>query len=108
MPTQGLATETQRRAATAYERNLLITSDVSENYFRDDLGDRVQDLSDEDGWIDVFFGDIHDGGPTKRYIYLEWQYNMTGAGYVEIYNLDGSIFLRGEFNQHMVLTWDFD
>lgn len=109
MPSYAFATDAQRRAATAYERNFLITSDVPENVWRrGDLGDRIEDLSYEDGWMDVFYGDIRDGGPAKRYIYLEWQYDHTGAGVVEIYHLDGSNFLRGEFSQTQSLTWDFD
>lgn len=88
---------------------MLVTSDVPEKVWRrGDLGDRIEDLSDEDGWIDVFYGDIHDGGPAQRYIYLEWQFDRTGEGYVDIYNTNGSIFLRGEFSQHSALTWDFD
>lgn len=109
MPSIALATDAQRRAATAYERNLLVTSNVPETVWsKGDLGRRIHQLSNEEGWMDVFYGDLKDGGPAKRYIYMEWQFEKTGEGYVEIYNTNGSIFLRGEFSQQQSLTWDFD
>jgi hypothetical protein len=98
----------QRRAATAYERNLLTASDVPDRELRGDALRRVRELSKEQGWLDYFYGDIRDGGPAKRYVYLEFQYDRSGSGVVEIYNLNGSLFLSGEFSQSQVLTWDFD
>ena len=111
LPLQVSATalgDMQRRAATAYERNLMKASEVPNSELRGDLRQRVRELSKEDGWLDYFFGDIRDGRPVKRYIYMEFQYDHSGSGYVEIYNLNGSLFLRGWFSQTQVLTWDFD
>lgn len=97
----------QRRVAMAYEHVYIDAAEMRERELLGAARTRVKQLQREAGWLDFYYGSLHDGGPALKLIFVEFQYDATGSGVVEAYRTNGALLVRAHFSQTQNLTWEF-